>query len=204
MVERVVTANSPPQQAAKGEVKTVRRIPRTNGVGLHPSMKDFLDRATYEVQFRYDEPHFLDGIVRAMQEARSRPSTPPDVGFFVVAHCLETLAFARWQAGKHCADHPAGMLWKRSEAIREQYGLAEDEEFPEGHAPREYELIWAEWDRRAAEAEIATCREFGEHEMADLLVNHPEEFLRRYNRGRLAVVGPDQDLGPAGSTNPSD
>jgi hypothetical protein len=68
-------------------------------------------------------------------------------------------------------------------AIGERHGLEWYGHWPPRRGPDKYEALRDQWERIAAELQADALRAFGEHEMADLLVNNKAEFERRMDAG---------------------
>lgn len=118
------------------------------------------------------------------RDVRDAGSVPSEAGFFLIAWMLDVLTDARAEDGLREAE-------ARLESVRQEYGLAEDT--PTEDAPAAYREAMQQshdaWDRLY----VATMEEFGEHQMARLFQDDPEQFDERYETGRQFFHGPDGD-----------
>jgi hypothetical protein len=68
-------------------------------------------------------------------------------------------------------------------AIERAAGLQEGEDWARGEGPDEHVVLNARYEARCDALLAEVCREYGEAEIADLLVNDPAEFRRRWEAG---------------------
>jgi hypothetical protein len=78
--------------------------------------------------------------------------------------------------------------------VEKRHGLEEDEYFPVGEGPPEWEALQNEFDATLERLFVATLREFELLEEAQLREKEPQEFDRRRELGRRAVFDGLSDL----------
>jgi len=85
------------------------------------------------------------------------------------------------------------IAWEDREIIRlskaidlkhKEAGLGEDETWPDGEGPEDVEKLRTAWDSRFRQLKIAILRQYGEDQMADLLLNDPDAFQGRVEKGQ--------------------
>jgi hypothetical protein len=120
------------------------------------------------------------------QAVRDAGSVPEAAGFFLVS----------WQIDAITLDHAAEALRAyedQIEAIRRAHGLGEDDYWPPGEGPPDYEQAQRQmhdaWDALYA----AQLEAHGEHEMARLFRTNREQFEQLSEAGRQFFHGPDAD-----------
>jgi hypothetical protein len=78
-------------------------------------------------------------------------------------------------------------IQSRMERVRTRHNLSDDEFWPLGDGPPEWELLNREYDAISDRLFVATLREFGLLEEAQLREKEPQEFDRRRELGRRAM-----------------
>jgi len=122
-------------------------------------------------------------VYKSIRDSRSLPD---EAGFYLVS----------WQIDLITLDHSEEALREqedRLEAIQKQHGLDEDESWPLGEGPPEYEEAQQQlhdaWDALFA----SKLEEFGEQEMALLFRTDHKRFQQISEAGRQFFHGPDSD-----------
>jgi hypothetical protein len=79
-------------------------------------------------------------------------------------------------------------LFQVSEAKHKEAGFGEDEEWPEDSRPPEIQKLFdAYWDR-FHQLKVAILRHHGEDDMADLLLNDPDAYAEKAERGEKLTM----------------
>jgi len=76
------------------------------------------------------------------------------------------------------ADRQCASLRRAMEAIEHAHGLADGQSFPDGAAPFEWRALERQLERRADGVMACCLRRYGEHAMANLLVEQRAEYYR--------------------------
>ncbi len=92
---------------------------------------------------------------------------------------------------KHYEDD-LGHLRRAITKIEEKHGLGPDEGWPRNQGPKEHTSLNRQYDAILDDNFIATLREFGLDDLADLRTRSPEEFDRLRERGRRSVFHRDE------------
>jgi len=71
--------------------------------------------------------------------------------------------------------------------IKQEHGLSEDEDWSVGEGPDEYVKLNKDFEIADEKRLIATFREFGLHDLADMLLTNRAEYDRLRERGRRSV-----------------
>lgn len=134
-----------------------------------------IERASMAIQHQMEgDLTDSDAIVLA-QYIRDRGIIGEDEVFAGIAN------FAEAAARK---DPELNRLFQASEAKHKEAGFGEDEEWPEDSRPADVQALFdAYWDR-FLQLRVAILRRHGEDEMADLLMNDPDAFQDRVDRGQ--------------------
>jgi hypothetical protein len=119
-------------------------------------------------------------VYRAIRDSECLPA---DAGFFLVSWQIDaiTLSYAEQALREH---------EERLQAIRKEHGLEEDELWPEGKEPPEYEELQNQLQDAWAAIYAAKLEELGEEKMARLFRTDREEFDRHSEAGREFFHGP--------------
>ncbi len=119
---------------------------------------------------------YSDAILMA-QFIRERGGMGEDEVFAGIASFAEAIARE---------DGELNRLFQASEAKHKEAGFGEDEEWPEDNRPADVQALFdAYWDR-FLQLRVAILRRHGEDGMADLLMNDPDAFQDRVDRGQKA------------------
>lgn len=98
-----------------------------------------------------------------------------DEGFAAIASFAEEIA---WE------DQEINRLSKAIDDKHKEAGMTEDETWPDGEGPEDVEALRAAWDSRFLQLRVAILRRHDENEMADLLMNDPDAFQDRVEKGQ--------------------
>ena len=121
-----------------------------------------------------------------------------DAGGFSVeeALCYVHVALGL-EAEERCQAVYSREFHDRFQAIRAKHGLSEDQDWPHGEGPDEYEALNREFEGACDEAECQVLREYADRtrhplvaEAAALLARDRAEFERRREVGRQSLFGP--------------
>jgi hypothetical protein len=129
----------------------------------------------------------MEPRVRLYQALRKANILPHEVTFFLIGWAIEMVANER------TADLLETQYQPRFDALEAQYGLPEDAYENLEHTPAPYRALHLEFGQAANSLFIATFQAFGEHKMASLLRQTPEEFDRLYNAGYEMLLGPSHE-----------
>jgi hypothetical protein len=77
---------------------------------------------------------------------------------------------------------------EKMKAIEEEHGTAESRDWPTKEIAEAYEALEKEWERTTDRLMADILREYGEDDMARLLVSDPSEFRRRVENGRRLLM----------------
>lgn len=123
--------------------------------------------------------------VRRWQEWRDKGLVRPEVAYYVLSRTLEGMG---GQASDEAFDkEPLKGLYKKQDAIEAREGLKEDEEFVEGHEPKDWLAVSKKIEKLNATLETEPMRKYGEHEMAELFLKDYGEFRRRGEAGKALL-----------------
>jgi hypothetical protein len=81
-----------------------------------------------------------------------------------------------------------GPIMEKMKAIEEEHGTAESRDWPTKEIAEAYEALEKEWERTTDRLMADILREYGEDDMARLLVSDPSEFRRRVENGRRLLM----------------
>lgn len=91
-------------------------------------------------------------------------------------------------------DHPElRRLRAEMDAIERAEGLPDDEYWPPGEGPDDYEVLRIKWDRIHKQTIADSFRAYDEAELADQYQRDPKAFYRRLVRCRVKFMGPLSD-----------
>lgn len=129
----------------------------------------------------------LETRVRVYQALRKADILPHEATFFLIAWAIETLANER------TAELLETQYQPRFDEMEARYGLADDAYEDLENTPAPYRALHLEFGQAANSLFIATFQAFGEHKMASMLRQTPEEFDRLYNTGYEMLLGPSEE-----------
>jgi len=115
--------------------------------------------------------------LKVYKSVRDGGSVPSEAGFFLVAWVIDTMMTGRPVEEFREAE-------ERLEAIRQKYDLEEDTPPDEADTPDEYRQACQQMDEALDALYAAILEEHGEHEMAQLFREDPEQFEELYEVGR--------------------
>lgn len=139
----------------------------------------------------------MQEILRAYQDGKKTNTLniDNDVYFYVVAGMVSAIA------DDICFDldtkkrHPElEKISEKMEKVRKKHGLADDEYWPRGEGPEEYEALNAEMEAVSDKITADVFRSYNEDEMADLFLNDREEYDRRFLKGMEASGRKAEDV----------
>jgi hypothetical protein len=123
--------------------------------------------------------------LRVYQAVRDSGCLPPDAGFYLVCWQIDAMASQDAEISLCHSD-------EQMRAIEEAHGLEEDEFWPPGKAPKEYEELrrayQTTWDGIFTEK----LEEFGEHDMARQFRADPDGFHGCSKAGQEFFHGPQE------------
>jgi hypothetical protein len=122
---------------------------------------DTIDRAEAVVEAVYRPPKAGDWLSPAL----------------IDAYLLATFRSA-WESDAECE-----RLRQAISAVKHAHGLAADEAFADGHGPFEVKVLAAQLERRMNGVMAFWLRQYGEHRLASLLVDRPDEYERLVEGG---------------------
>ena len=117
------------------------------------------------------------------QAIRDSGCLPTEAGCFLVSWQIDAMA-------SEDAEASLRPLEERMRAMRRAHGLEEDDWWPPGQAPKEYEALRHEYKAAWDEVFASKLEACGEQEMARLLRSDPQEFERQSEAGREFFQGP--------------
>lgn len=126
----------------------------------------------------------METRVRLYQDIRKADTLTHEATFFLIAWAIETIANERAVELLEARYQP------RFDEMERRFNLPEDVLDHLESAPPEYRALHLEFGQAAHSLFIATFQAFGEHKMASLLRQQPEEFDRLYNAGYEFFLGP--------------
>jgi hypothetical protein len=185
-MKRVRAPQPPTPTDTAAAIAALDRIARqaTAGTSWRTTVLMLTDRAYDESRSLHDRYRDQVSVGRIMRDAGALDH---DEAFFHLASAIMGLA-------PEPADHPElRRLSAEMAAFNRAEGLADDEYWPLGEGPDDYEALRVEWDRVHDQTIADTFRAYDEVEMADLYQNDNNTFHRRYDRGRKKIFGPLPD-----------
>ncbi|OPZ82607.1 MAG: hypothetical protein BWY76_02664 [bacterium ADurb.Bin429] len=155
---------------------------------LDDALHDQLTGTTWEeVVHRLTPETPAEERVPLYQAIRKANLLPNEATFFLIAWAVETIANDR------SAELLTAQYQSRFAEMEERLGLGEDAIEHLESAPPEYRALHLEFAQAAAALFVATFQAFGEHKMASLLRQNPDEFDRLYNAGYEFFLGPGEE-----------
>ena len=115
-----------------------------------------------------------DPILMA-QFIRERGGMPPEEIFAAIDSFVEETA---WE------DRELNRLSAAIDAMYKAYGAKDDEHWPVGEGPEEFEKLRTAFDDRFRQLKLAILYHYAENEMADLLLNDPAAYADRVKKGQ--------------------
>ena len=123
-------------------------------------------------------------VAKAMREAGVLSD---DKAFYMIAHPIISIAEDRVLIS---GAHPAlEAISEKIRRVKRARGISEDEDWPRGEGPREYQELDEEWRRVYDAVFAATFEEYGEPELAALYRQEYEKFAQQYEKGRRTFGG---------------
>ncbi len=124
----------------------------------------------------------MEALLRLVKAMRDEEIVRGADANFLVAHPIMMIAEDRIDSG--AGKNPA--LETISARMRkiERDGLEEDQEWPAGEVPVEYEELRGEWNRVADEIIAATFDEYGEPQLAAMYRHDQKRFNLLFESGR--------------------
>jgi hypothetical protein len=120
------------------------------------------------------------------QAVRTAGSVPQDAGFYLVSWQIDAIT---WDE----ADEALRGIEERLDAIQREHGLGDDDYWPLGEGPPEFEEMSRRYEVAWDALYVARLEDAGEFEMARLFRTDREEFSRRSESGREFFHGPLTD-----------
>lgn len=115
----------------------------------------------------------------------------PAIRFMLRSAAVESVHDRRMLEG--CYDKDLMEVTTLMDEIREREGLNDDEYWPIGEGPEDYEALEAQYSRILALKFEDALREFGLNDMADLHHQDRDEYDARREEGRLVIHNPPED-----------
>ncbi len=146
----------------------------------------------YEAWRRLTAASTDEECLSVYQAIRDSGVLPEDAGFHLVCWQIDLMT-------EGLAVAALRELENRLDAIRSDYGLAEDEDWSLAEAPPEYQAVNEEYDQASDDLFIRELEAHGEHAIATLYRTDKDNYERRNEAGREYFHGPIR-LGPADDT----
>jgi hypothetical protein len=124
--------------------------------------------------------------LKVYQAVRDSGLLPEEAGFYLVAWQIDAMACEAAETALHDLD-------EQLEAIKASHGLGEDDLWPPGEGPEEYEDLRQEYQDAWNGLFAGRLAEFGEGAMAELFCADREEFDRRSEAGRQSFHGVERE-----------
>jgi hypothetical protein len=121
--------------------------------------------------------------LKVYQAIRNAGIFHADAGFYLVSWQIDAIVSQIAEESLHALD-------ERLTAVKRKYGLEEDDFWPLGQTPEEYESLRREFQENWDKIFVAKLQEFGEEEMARQYHSDPEGFQKRSEAGREFFHGP--------------
>ncbi len=125
------------------------------------------------------EKHMETVLLPAWQTLRETEATEKGLSFYVIAWCVETLAWQRSLKSKTLTE-----LRDRMEAGKRS-----------GEGPDAYQRLYNEFEKVYDDLVADAFREFGEDDMARLYENDWEDYRRQLQRGQKLCADKKQSTG---------
>jgi hypothetical protein len=94
-------------------------------------------------------------------------------------------------------DQKLNTLSEAIDAMYKEYGAKDDEHWAVGEGPEEFEKLRTAFDSRFLQLRVAILRHHDEADMADLLLNDPEAYQARIDKGQKLLNKKDGIPGQA-------
>ena len=140
-------------------------------------------RAMKMEEFRL--PNNFAQLLRSCQFSREIGEIDAGTAFTHIANLSEGIVWSER------LDHDAELqrILAAYRAAEAAHGLEPDESFAPGEAPAVVKVLDAAFERRAKQLQADVLRQYGEFDIADLLLSNEAEFLRRHEAGRRKAYG---------------
>jgi hypothetical protein len=127
------------------------------------------------------------------QAIRERGAMSPDEIFAGIDNAVDNIA---WK--------DAGLirLSNAIDAMYKAYGAKDDEHWPVGEGPDEFEKLRTAFDQRFFQLQVAILRHHGEDDMADLLEKDMDAYAARVEAGQALAEKRHSDRAAAGIPGP--
>lgn len=126
----------------------------------------------------------LRKMLRLAQSTRHASGDPDQCDFYRIAWACISMAELRWP------DDPATVaIWAKISAVKEREGLTEDDCWPTGEGPADYQKLDQQSSDRYDQLVIDTMLMMGERDMAALYRDDRDTFDQRFEQGQ-AILNP--------------
>jgi len=148
------------------------------------SKDDTRDRATIwaDINERHEE------TLRFAQAVRRHKGDPDGFVSGLIARLCVSIGEDR-----SLEDRELDAIQKRIAAFNKAAGLTDDEYWPRGEGPEEYEAMNVEFEQRMDDIIVEVMREHGEHDLVKLFQDDRDEFDRRIEEDRKRLFGDKGD-----------
>jgi len=116
--------------------------------------------------------------VAAVQGLRSVGAVSEAEAAFLLDRFLYVTFLTACEADRECQ-----RLYRSMESIERAHGVGVERPFTPGEEPFEWKLLDAQLDRRANRLAALWLRRYGEHRLANLILERPEEYERLVDEG---------------------
>ena len=133
--------------------------------------------------------------IRFWQAVRAEGLADADVVFYGIVGTIQILSAEK--LGAAMDQEPLKSIFEKMKAIEDREGLGPDEEFyPNGpDTPDDFKALFREWQRINQSIVVEVMRGYGEDELADLFLNDPDEFDRRYEAAEIVFTRQQKQAG---------
>lgn len=130
------------------------------------------------------------------QTVRTEGRASADVIFYGIARAVQILAQEKLLAV--IDKGPLKSVFEKMAAIEDREGLGPCAGFNPHHpdTPADYKALFDEWQNINQSTIAEVAREYGENELADLLLKDPDEYARRYEASERAYTHRQKQEGP--------
>jgi hypothetical protein len=122
--------------------------------------------------------------IAAVQQVRAVGAISEAEGAYLIDDFLSMTFQEAWEVDRACA-----RLRKAMEAVEREHGAAPDTGFPKGQEPLEWKVLDAQLKRRMEAIAAFWLRRYGEHRLANLIIERPVEYDRMVNDGTIVGGG---------------
>ena len=123
--------------------------------------------------------------LKVYQAIRNAGVFHEDAGFYLVSWQVDAIV-------SRIAEETLHDLDQRLTVVKREHGLGEDDFWPLGQTPEEYETLRREYQDTWDQIFVDKLLEFGEEQMAQQFRSDPEAFQRRSEAGREFFHGPQE------------